>query len=296
MPKKKKSKTKDNKDKDKKGKDEGSNMETSGEKTLSQAMILSISNLPKSLANKLISKYLAAVKGFADSYLSFAGIDSTTTPKAMEEQMKQSGQAIRNSARVTISGAEMLLKDEEIKESLGNLLQSIVKLSENYVKLLVEGLKEQIPVIEEQGEKYIETVKSVVNGVIKGGINAGLNALQGIPGIGQVVSLTRLVHSITMPMFVITEKFTDFAISTTDKVLNILKKLSIPGIEALDSTASVFIKAKDAQDTFKRKLLNMSESIQGNIPKVVRGGGHNTRKRALKKKHRRKSRRRMHYF
>jgi hypothetical protein len=288
--------------------------------SLQTAIFSSLSALPITILKNASKTYILLMNKAVEKYLAIAGVTPDIDGKALDDQITKSAELFSKGMRIVGQASKVVIKDgavvaneiladKDLKAQIRKMMNSIVDLTKIQMKSIIKVGDEALPLIREKADEVVDIASNTGENIGKSGIRAGLNAAQAIPGAGQVISVVRIIHAITMPAFKLFEKVTDLLIDTLEKVIKTAEKLQ-PGLTlGLDKAVDTFNAAKGAQILAAKKVMSMSNKIVGTIdktsnkintmianvpqPKPTQSAGRRTRKRTLKKKHRRKSRRRM---
>jgi hypothetical protein len=355
MPPKKKGKNKPKNKSVKKREQKGSEGEKPGNKSFSlsdpiqmppevpsinSAIFASLQALPITILQNASKTYILLMNKAVEKYLAMAGVTPEIDGKELDQQIKKSADLFSKGVRIVGKSSKEVLKDgavlinavlndKELQGEIKKMMDSMVKLSRVQMKSILQLGDEAIPLLRAKADEVVEIASSTSENIGKSGIRAGLNAAQAIPGAGQVISIIRMIHAVTMPAFKLAEKMTNLWIDTLNKVIKSMQKLQLPMTDSLDKAVDAFVAAKNTQEIAAKKIQAMSNQVVGKIndasnkvnkmienfdknipkqpnmpqapelPKQLRNpnkGGRRrrrTRKKALKKRHRRKSRRRM---
>ena len=358
MPPKKKGKKKSN-NKTKKRQQKGSEGEKKGNKpfslsdpipippevpSINSAIFASLQALPITILQNASKTYILLMNKAVEKYLAMAGVTPEIDGKELDQQIKKSADLFSKGVRIVGKSSKEVIKngailinavltDKELQGEIKKMMDSMVKLSRVQMKSILQLGDEAIPLLREKADEVVDIASSTGENIGKSGIRAGLNAAQAIPGAGQVISVIRMIHAITMPAFKLAEKMTNLWIDTLKKVIKSMQKLQLPITDGLDKAVDAFVAAKNTQVLAAEKIQAMSNNVVSKInetsnkvntmienfdksvpkppktpelpnvqaPKIPKPpqlpkpkkGGRRTRKKALKKRHRRKSRRRM---
>ena len=304
--------------------------------TLNSAVFSSLQALPITILKNATKTYVVLMNKAVEKYLAMAGVTPDIDGKDLDQQITKSADLFSKGTRIVGKASKEIIKDgavllndvladKDLQKQIKKMGDTMVDLSKIQLRSLLKLGDEALPLIKDKADEAVGIATNTGENLGKSGIRAGLNAAQAIPGAGQVISIIRMIHAITMPAFKLFEKMTNLWIDTLSKVIRSSEKLQ-PGLTlGLDKAVDLFKQAKDAQTLAAQKIISMSDNVVGKINKtsnnvdtliknfdkstpksselpkpqqlpINKKGGRRrrrTRKKALKKKHRRKSRRRM---
>ena len=312
--------------------------------SINSAIFASLQALPITILQNASKTYIVLINKAVEKYLAMAGVTPEIDGKELDQQIKKSADLFSKGVRIVGKSSKEVIKDgailinavltdKELQGEIKKMMDSMVELSRVQMKAILQLGDEAIPLLREKADEVVDIASNTGENIGKSGIRAGLNAAQAIPGAGQVISIIRMIHAVTMPAFKLAEKMTNLWIDTLKKVIKSMQKLQLPVTDGLDKAVNAFVAAKNTQQLAAEKIQAMSKTVVSKInetsnqvntlienfdkstpkppktpelpsvqtpkppqlPKQKKGGRRRrrTRKKALKKKHRRKSRRRM---
>ena len=311
--------------------------------SIGNAVFSSLSQLPVTIIKNASKTYVLLMNKAVEKYLAMAGVTPDIDGKALDEQILKSSDLFSKGMKIVgVASKEMIkdgakitnaiLNDDELKSQIKKMQDAITEMSKVQLKSLLQIGDEALPLVRAKADEVVDIAEKTQESIGKAGIRAGLNAAQAVPGAGQVISVVRMIHAVTMPAFKLFERMTNLMIDTLNKVMDSAERVQ-PGLTlGLDKAVGAFVAAKDAQQLAAKKIMAMSNKVESKInetsnkinnviskinvpqqpklpqqpkipqqPKLPQAAGRRkrrrkrTRKKALKKKHRRKSRRRMRY-
>ena len=290
---------------------------------LGDAIMYSATTLPLVITQSFAKKYINIVNNVAEKYLAMANINPDSKGEAFNKAVKKSMSLFNNYIKIGaattssiikegLKEGHVILKDPEIKKRLSKFFAAAGEVTKIFMKQMVKISQDGLPKIKEQRDKYLKVFQNTATSASKAGINAGLNAMQAVPGLGQALSVIRMIHSITMPAFIFQRKMSNLALKTADDVVKIAEKNQPMGMKGLDKTLKLLKEGIETQEAAAEKVVKFTDNMKAKIQtgkenmnkelekaKAKKGGYRNkrrrrrTRKKSLKKRHRRKSRRRM---
>lgn len=305
--------------------------------SVNTAILNSLQALPITILKNATKTYILLMNKAVEKYLAMAGVTPDIDGKALDKQIVKSSELFSKGVRIVGKSSKEIIKDcavlinevladKDLKLQIKKMMDTMVDLSKIQLRSVLKLGDEALPLIRDKADEVVDIATSTGENLGKSGIRAGLNAAQAIPGAGQVISIIRMIHAITMPAFKLFEKMTNLWIDTLKKVIKSTEKLQ-PGLTmGLDKAVDAFNAAKEAQILAAKKIMAMSMKVEDkinktsnkvnamisklNVPqppeipkpqtpklpnpqKAGRRKRRRTRKKALKKRHRRKSRRRM---
>lgn len=290
---------------------------------LGDAIYYSATTLPLVITQSFAKKYINIVNGVAERYLAMANISPNAEGEALNKAVKKSMSLFTNYIKIVATTTTTVIKeglkegvnilqDPEIKRRLNKFFAAAGGVTKIFTQQLIQLSEDGLPLIKKQRDKYLTVFKNTATSASKAGINAGLNAMQAVPGLGQALSVIRMIHSITMPAFIFQRKMSNLALKTADDVIKIAEKNQPMGMKGLDKTLKLLKEGVETQEAAAKKVVDFTDNMKANIEtsqkdmnkalekaKAKKGGYRSkrrrrrTRKKSLKKRHRRKSRRRM---
>ena len=291
MPPKKKGKKKPKNKSVKKREQKGSEGEKSGNKSFSlsdpiqmppevpsinSAIFASLQALPITILQNASKTYILLMNKAVEKYLAMAGVTPEIDGKELDQQIKKSADLFSKGVRIVGKSSKEVIKDgavlinavlndKELQGEIKKMMDSMVKLSRVQMKSILQLGDEAIPLLRAKADEVVEIASSTSENIGKSGIRAGLNAAQAIPGAGQVISIIRMIHAVTMPAFKLAEKMTNLWIDTLNKVIKSMQKLQLPMTDSLDKAVDAFVAAKNTQEIAAKKIQAMSNQVVGKI-------------------------------
>ena len=211
-----------------------------------------LKSIPMSILKTTIANYIQFVNMYIEKVFEKVGIELT---KPIQPQMEKSVDVAR---KISMVGAEVMT-DPTIQAQ-------IKKVFESYEMLLREILKRMMGLIWERVEEGVNKGTEMYEKATTKIGNATLNAIQAlIPGAGNIIGIIRSIHTFVINMQEINHEGMKFFTNTMSKLLVILNKVSVPGLEALDGSVSAYVAAKNAYEKALGKIDGLSAKLeQGN--------------------------------
>jgi hypothetical protein len=211
-----------------------------------------LKSIPMSILKTTIANYIQFVNMYIEKVFEKVGIELT---KPIQPQMENSVDIAR---KISMIGAEVMT-DPVIQAQIQRVFAS-------YEILLREILKRMMGLIWERVEEGVDKGTAVYEKATTKVGNATLNAIQSlIPGAGNVIGIIRSIHAFVINMQEINHEGMKFFTNTMTKLLVILNKVSIPGLDALDGSITAFVAARKAYDKALSKIDGLSAKLeQGN--------------------------------
>lgn len=243
---------------------------------LGDAISHSVKILPLLTIQYMAKKYINIVNNTAERYLAIVGVDPKSQGEDFNRQISRATElfstyikiAIRSSSAVfkeALKVGNEIMKDKELMMRLDRFMKAATEVASVYMKAFIKLSDEGIPLIREQGEKYVEVIQNTGENAGKAGIRAGLNAMQAVPGLGQALSVVRMIHSITMPFFTFQRKMSNLAIKTGEDLIRIAERNQVGAVLGLEKTIKLVKEGMDAQDTAARKVNAYTQKIKEKI-------------------------------
>tara|TARA_B100000424_G_C22931142_1_gene495351 strand:+ start:958 stop:2067 length:1110 start_codon:yes stop_codon:yes gene_type:complete len=256
------------------------NSEFSGDKQymqLGDAMAYSARTLPLAGVQFVATNYMKAVNTVAKNYLAGIGVSAKTqNMSSFNKEVKEAVGLFKTYIKVVakttaevskeaLKTGTMLAKDKELMKRLDVFMKAAEEVTKIHLKNLLRLADQQLPLIKKQADKYTEVFQNTGTNAGKAGINAGLNAMQAVPGLGQALSIIRMIHAVTMPFFTFQRKMSNLAVKTANDMITIAEKNQPPAVLGLDKTLTLIKKALDAQDAAARKVVNFTNNTKAKL-------------------------------
>jgi len=228
------------------------NLSTEKSQDVYNALARLLKSVPTAIIKTTIANYVQFVNMYVEKVFEKVGIELT---KPIQPQMEKSVDIARKIAMV---GAEVMT-DPVIQAQIKKTFESYETLLREILKRMMGLIWERVDEGVDKGTEMYEKASTKVG-------NATLNAIQSlVPGAGNVMGLIRSVHAFVINMQEINHEGMKFFTNTMTKLLVILNKVSVPGLDALDGSVSTFVAARKAYDKALAKIDALSAKLeQGN--------------------------------
>ncbi len=143
------------------------------------------------------------------------------------------------------------------------MLGIIKDMLATYLKFLKEFMKMFMALIKERMMEMVDTGSQVSEKVwIKFG-NAVLNAIQSVlPGVGNIMGLIRSIHGVVIGIQEASKEGMDFYLKTNSRIINIMKKISSPTLDAADKSVDAYETAYKLYQKATKSIDDLANTIE----------------------------------
>lgn len=215
--------------------------------------ILRLSTEPSvAVVKRLVSKFIGLLVSIMDRMLELLGV-SLTDPDKLYENIDKAKYNANFLSMIMV----YILEDTDIKENLKDVVKALNHATlKPFLAYALITLKEMEPAIDEAEQKLFERMKEGLRRAGDGATDALENVISGIPGIGNTWSAISGIASTVQSGQAIVETNLLLILETTYRILELLRKTNIPGLESIDSFMEFGLKAyntyTDVKNTFDR--------------------------------------------
>ena len=266
---------------------------------LQDAISYSAQTIPMAGVQFVATNYLKAVNAIGDKYLAGIGINlQQKDTRQFDREIKKALRLFKTYMKVisktsgdvlkeALKTGQELTKDKELMKRFKLFMDAATEVTKIHMVNLIKLSDDGLPMLEKQADKYITLIEESGESAGKAGINAGLNAMQAVPGLGQALSIIRMIHSATMPFFVFQRKMMNLALKTGNDMLAIAERNQPPALLGIDKTLKVLRLALNAQDQAAKKVVDFTnktkaklEGTQKELGKIAEKAGEQVGKQA----------------
>ena len=227
-------------------------------KDVGESMKRLILEPPIGIIRRLISKYIALLVSIMDRMLELLGV-SLTEPDKLYENIDMAKDRAQLLSMVMIK----VLEDPVVRE---NIRQVAIALNDSALKpflaVALITLKEMEPAIDEAEEQVIERLKEGIRRAGDGAWDAFENVIAGIPGYGNAWSAFSAAMSLVQTGQTIIQKNLQLILESTYRILEILRKVNVPGLEAVDSYIDFGLQAYNVYTNVTNKFDEFNATFQ----------------------------------
>ena len=221
--------------------------------------ILRLSTEPSvAVVRRLVSKFIGLLVSIMDRMLELLGV-SLTDPDKLYENIDKA----KHNATLLSMIMIYILEDPDIRE---NIKQVAIALNDSALKpflaVALITLKEMKPAIDEAEEELIERMKEGLRRAGDGATDALENVISGIPGIGNTWSAISGIASAVQSGQAIVETNLMLILETTYRILELLRKTNVPGLESIDSFMDFGLKAYNTYTDVKNTFDGLNATVQ----------------------------------
>ena len=213
---------------------------------------------PIAVVRRLVSKFIGLLVSIMDRMLELLGVSLTDPDKLYENADK----AKRNATLLTMIMI-YILEDPVIRE---NIKQVALALNDSALKpflaVALITLKEMKPAIDEAEADLIERMKEGLRRAGDGATDALENVITGIPGIGNTWSAISGVTSAIQSGQAVVETNLILILETTYRILELLRKTNVPGLESVDSFIDFGLGAYNTYTNVTNKFDEINATVQ----------------------------------
>ena len=213
---------------------------------------------PIAVVRRLVSKFIGLLVSIMDRMLELLGVSLTDPDKLYENADK----AKRNATLLTMIMI-YILEDPVIRE---NIKQVALALNDSALKpflaVALITLKEMKPAIDEAEADLIERMKEGLRRAGDGATDAIENVITGIPGIGNAWSAFSGITSALQSGQAVVETNLILILETTYRILELLRKTNVPGLESVDSFIDFGLGAYNTYTNVTNKFDEINATVQ----------------------------------
>ena len=225
---------------------------------LGQSLWRLVKDPPEAVVRRLVSKFIGLLVSIMDSILETLGV-SLTEPDKLWENLDT---AVDRSKLLSVVMVRVL-EDPEVKE---NLRQVAIALNDSAIKpflaVALITLKEMRPAIDEAEAELIERLKEGIRRAGDGAWDAFENVIAGIPGYGNAWSAFSAAMSLVQTGQTIIQKNLQVILESTYRILEMLRKLNVPGLEAVDNFIDFGLNAYNVYTNVQNKFDQINATLQ----------------------------------
>jgi len=213
---------------------------------------------PIAVVRRLVSKFIGLLVSIMDRMLELLGV-SLTDPDKLYENIDKA----KHNATLLTMIMIYILEDPVIRE---NIKQVALALNDSALKpflaVALITLKEMKPAIDEAEADLIERMKEGLRRAGDGATDALENVITGIPGIGNTWSAISGVASAVQSGQAIVETNLILILETTYRILELLRKTNVPGLESVDSFIDFGLGAYNTYTDVTNKFDEINATVQ----------------------------------
>ena len=156
-----------------------------------------------------------------------------------------------------------ILEDTDIRENLTEVAKALNDASlKPFLAYALITLKEMKPAIDEAEQELIERMKEGLRRAGDGATDALENVISGIPGIGNTWSAISGIASAVQSGQAIVETNLLLILETTYRILELLRKTNVPGLESVDSFIDFGLGAYNTYTDVTNKFDEINATVQ----------------------------------
>ena len=210
-------------------------------------------DIPINILRRVIFFYLNTVVSILTAMGRIVGLElhKTVTDKDIEKKSKE---ATDNAVTITKLYAE-IFKDPRVRENIKELATA---LNESALRPFLIGalltFEEMKPAIDQASEELIEKYKEGLRRLGDGTTDALENVISGIPGFGNAWSAFSGAMSVVQAVQASLSTSSAIVLQTTYRLLQLVKKTNVPGLDAIDTMVDTGIKAQNLLNDVTNKV------------------------------------------
>ena len=213
---------------------------------------------PIAVVRRLVSKFIGLLVSIMDRMLELLGV-SLTDPDKLYENIDKA----KHNATLLTMIMIYILEDPVIRE---NIKQVAIALNDSALKpflaVALITLKEMKPAIDEAEADLIERMKEGLRRAGDGATDAIENVITGIPGIGNAWSAFSGITSALQSGQAVVETNLILILETTYRILELLRKTNVPGLESVDSFIDFGLGAYNTYTDVTNKFDEINATVQ----------------------------------
>tara|TARA_B110000261_G_scaffold162601_1_gene206597 strand:+ start:3103 stop:4164 length:1062 start_codon:yes stop_codon:yes gene_type:complete len=227
-------------------------------KNVGQSILRLSTDPPIAVVRRLVSKFIGLLVSIMDRMLELLGV-SLTDPDKLYENIDKA----KHNATLLTMIMIYILEDPVIRE---NIKQVAIALNDSALKpflaVALITLKEMKPAIDEAEADLIERMKEGLRRAGDGATDALENVITGIPGIGNTWSAISGVTSAIQSGQAVVETNLILILETTYRILELLRKTNVPGLESVDSFIDFGLGAYNTYTNVTNKFDEINATVQ----------------------------------
>tara|TARA_Y100000813_G_C24162362_1_gene352616 strand:- start:1322 stop:2263 length:942 start_codon:yes stop_codon:yes gene_type:complete len=210
-------------------------------------------NLPINILRRVIWSYLNTVVSILAAMGRIVGLElsKSVTDTDIENKSKQ---ATENVVTITKLYVE-IFKEPRVRENIKELAKA---LNESALRPFLIGalltFEEMKPAIDQAQEELIEKYKEGLRRLGDGTTDALENVISGIPGYGNAWSAFSGAMSALQAVQASVDTSSAIILQTTYRILQLMKKMNVPGLDAVNSLIETGIKGQNVLNTVTNKV------------------------------------------
>ena len=225
---------------------------------IAQSILRLSTDPPAAVVRRLVSKFIGLLVSIMDRMLELLGV-SLTDPDKLYENIDKA----KHNATLLTMIMIYILEDPVIRE---NIKQVAIALNDSALKpflaVALITLKEMKPAIDEAEQELIERMKEGLRRAGDGATDALENVISGIPGVGNAWSAISGVASAVQSGQAVVETNLMLILETTYRILELLRKTNIPGLESVDSFIDFGLGAYNTYTDVTNKFDEINATVQ----------------------------------
>ena len=229
------------------------NSSTSGE-----SMLRLVKEPSNAVIRRLISKFVGLLVSIMDRMLELLGI-GLTEPDKLYENIDKAAERAQLLTMIMLK----VLEDPEVRE---NIRQLAIALNDSALKpflaVALITLKQMEPAIDEAEAELIERFKEGIRRAGDGAWDAFENVIAGVPGVGNAWSAFSALTSVIQTGQTVVQTSLQLILETTYRILGLLRKTNVPGLEAVDSFIDFGINAYNIYTNVTNKFDEINATMQ----------------------------------
>lgn len=210
------------------------------------------------IVRRLVSKFIGLLVSIMDRILELLGV-ALTDPDKLYENIDKA----KHNAKLLTMIMMYILEDPEIRE---NIRQVAIALNDSALRPFLAAalitFKEIKPAIDEAEEELIEKIKEGIRRTGDGATDAIENVIAGVPGVGNAWSAISGVASVAQSGQSVVETTLKLILETTYRILELLRKTNVPGLESVDSFIDFGINAYNTYTNVLNKFDAINAAVQ----------------------------------
>ena len=225
---------------------------------IAQSILRLSTDPPAAVVRRLVSKFIGLLVSIMDRMLELLGV-SLTDPDKLYENIDKA----KHNATLLTMIMIYILEDPVIRE---NIKQVAIALNDSALKpflaVALITLKEMKPAIDEAEQELIERMKEGLRRAGDGATDALENVISGIPGVGNAWSAISGVASAVQSGQAVVETNLMLILETTYRILELLRKTNVPGLESVDSFIDFGLGAYNTYTDVTNKFDEINATVQ----------------------------------
>ena len=238
--------------------DQPKQLEFNNSKDTGESFSRLVTEPPVAVIRTIVAKFVALLISIMDKMLESLGI-AISEPDKFDENITIATERAKLLSMIMIR----VLEDPEVRQ---NVKELAIALNDSALKpflaVALITLKEMEPAIDEAEAELIERLKEGIRRAGDGAWDAFENVIAGVPGVGNAWSAFSALTSVIQAGQTVVQTSLQLILESTYRILGTLRKVNVPGLEAVDSFIDFGINAYNIYTNVTNKFDEINATMQ----------------------------------